>query len=90
PYVSQGRARSILCLPLINHARIIGALYLENRLTSHVFATARIPVLKLFAAQAAIALENARLHADLLRENGQRKRAEQALRQSEQRFRDYA
>src|SRR4051794_22196286 len=40
--------------------------------------------------QAAIWLENARLRADLQREYGERRRAEQALRHSEQRFRDYA
>jgi PAS domain S-box-containing protein len=90
PYVSQRHARSILCLPLLNRAKLIGALYLENTLTPHVFAPTRIPVLKLLAAQAAIALENARLYADLQRENSERKRVEQALRQSEQRFRDYA
>jgi len=65
PYVNQRQARSILCLPLINHAKLVGVLYLENTLTSHVFAPARIAVLKLLASQAAIALENARLYRDL-------------------------
>src|SRR5258707_242763 len=37
PYIVQRRARSILCLPLINQTRIIGILYLENNLTPHVF-----------------------------------------------------
>ena len=46
--------------------------------------------LKLLAAHAAIAPENARLYADLQQEKSERKRAEQALGQSEQRFRDYA
>jgi PAS domain S-box-containing protein len=55
-----------------------------------VFAPARIPVLKRRAAQAVTTLENARLYADLQQESSERKRAEQALRQSEQRFRDYA
>ncbi|MGF6919290.1 trifunctional serine/threonine-protein kinase/ATP-binding protein/sensor histidine kinase [Paraburkholderia sp. 40] len=65
PYVHQHRARSILCLPLMNQARLTGALYLENNLMTHVFAPARIAVLKLLASQAAIALENARLYRDL-------------------------
>ena len=30
PYIRKRRARSILCLPLINQAKLIGALYLEN------------------------------------------------------------
>src|SRR6266849_1573885 len=46
PYIVQRRARSILCLPLINQTRIIGILYLENNLTPHVFATGRVTVLK--------------------------------------------
>src|SRR5581483_10348849 len=65
PYVIQRQARSILCLPLINHAKLVGVLYLENTLAAHVFAPARIAVLKLLASQAAIALENARLYRDL-------------------------
>jgi PAS domain S-box-containing protein len=65
PYVNQSQARSILCLPLINHAKLVGALYLENTLAPHVFAPARIAVLKLLASQAAIALENARLYRDV-------------------------
>ena len=65
PYVRQRQARSILCLPLITQAKVIGALFLENNLTTRAFATARIAVLKLLASQAAIALENARLYRDL-------------------------
>jgi PAS domain S-box-containing protein len=65
PYLRQRRTRSILCLPLITQAKLIGVLYLENTLTSRVFAPARSAVLKLLAAQAAIALESARLYRDL-------------------------
>ncbi len=65
PYLVQHRTRSILCLPLINQAKLIGVLYLENNLTPHVFTPARIAVLKLLASQAAISLENTRLYTDL-------------------------
>ena len=65
PYIRQHRTRSILCLPLSNQAKLIGLLYLENNLTSHVFTPKRIAVLKLLASQAAISLENARLYRDL-------------------------
>ena len=64
-YVCQQQARSILCLPLINQAKLIGVLYLENNLTPRVFAPARIAVLKLLTSQAAISLENSRLYGDL-------------------------
>jgi len=64
-YIRQHGARSILCLPLINQAKLIGVLYLENNLAPHVFTPARIAVLKLLASQAAISLENTRLYRDL-------------------------
>jgi PAS domain S-box-containing protein len=66
-YIRQHRARSVLCVPLINQARLIGVLYLENNLTSHVFNPTRIAVLELLASQAAISLENASLYSDLQR-----------------------
>ncbi len=64
-YIRQHQARSVLCLPLINRAKLIGVLYLENNLTPHVFNPTRIAVLKLLASQAAISLENTRLYRDL-------------------------
>ena len=64
-YIRHHHARSILCLPLINQAKLIGVLYLENSLTPHVFTPTRIAVLKLLASQAAISLENTRLYRDL-------------------------
>ena len=63
-YIRQRHARSVLCLPLINQAKLIGLLYLENNLTPHVFTPTRISVLKLLASQAAISLENTRLYTD--------------------------
>ncbi|MGY2260769.1 trifunctional serine/threonine-protein kinase/ATP-binding protein/sensor histidine kinase [Pseudomonas sp. SDO55104_S430] len=65
PYVREQRARSILCLPLMNQAKLVGALYLENNLTARVFSPNRIAVLKLVASQAAISLENARLYREV-------------------------
>jgi PAS domain S-box-containing protein len=65
PCVCRCQARSILCLPLTNQAKLIGVLYLENNLTPRAFAPARIAVLKLLASQAAISLENTRLYRDL-------------------------
>jgi PAS domain S-box-containing protein len=65
PYIRERQARSVLCLPLLNQAKVIGVLYLENNLAPRVFAPARIAVLKLLASQAAISLENTRLYRDL-------------------------
>jgi PAS domain S-box-containing protein len=82
-YVRQRRPRSVLCLPLVKQAKLVGALYLENNLTPRAFTSGRIGVLELLASQAAISLENAALYADLQRENTDRKRAEEELRRSE-------
>jgi predicted ATPase/signal transduction histidine kinase len=57
-YIRQRHARSILCLPLINQAKLIGVLYLENNLAPQVFTPNRIAVLQLLASQAAVSLEN--------------------------------
>jgi PAS domain S-box-containing protein len=65
PYLGRHKTFSALCLPFVNQGNLIAVLYLENTLTSHVFASARIVVLKLLAAQAAISLENSRLYRDL-------------------------
>jgi signal transduction histidine kinase len=45
-------------LPLINQAKLIGVLYLENNLAPQVFTPNRIAVLQLLASQAAVSLEN--------------------------------
>jgi PAS domain S-box-containing protein len=67
-YVRQKRSKSVLCLPIVNHAKLIGALYLENNLTACAFTPDRLTVLQLLASQAAISLENAGLYFDLRRE----------------------
>jgi PAS domain S-box-containing protein len=64
-YIAQRQARSVLCVPLTNQAKLIGVLYFENNLAPRVFAPARIAVLKLLASQAAVSLDNARLYRDL-------------------------
>ena len=65
PYLIQNRVRSILCLPLLNQAKLSGVLYLENNLAPRVFTSERITVLRVLVSQAAISLENTRLYRDL-------------------------
>ncbi len=54
--------RSIICVPLHVRGRVIGALYLDNRIREGVFSETDLPILKAFANQAAVAIENARLY----------------------------
>src|SRR5713226_3615575 len=79
-YIRRRQARSILCLPLLNQAKLIGVLYLENNLTPRVFAPARISVLKLLASQAAIALENAHLYRNVAEREKQQTATSDMLR----------
>ena len=64
-YLRQHKASSILCLPLLHEATLVGALYLENHSASGVFTAARITVLNLVASLATSALENSRLYRGL-------------------------
>jgi predicted ATPase/signal transduction histidine kinase len=66
-YVREKHARSVLCLPLVKQAKLVGALYLENDLAPRVFTSAKLAVLKLLASQAAISLENVQLYDELRR-----------------------
>jgi PAS domain S-box-containing protein len=64
-YFRNRPAKSILCVPLIEKGLSVGVLFLEATSTSHAFNAARIAVLELLVAQAAISLENTHLYADL-------------------------
>jgi PAS domain S-box-containing protein len=64
-YVASVHVRSVLCLPLIRQVKLVGVLYLENKVAASVFTPARIAILEVLAAQAAISLENTRLYSDL-------------------------
>jgi len=79
PYILQHSPRSIVCLPVVNQATLVGLLYLENNLTTHAFTPQRLALLHVLAAQMAIALENARLYAVMAHEIDERTRAEAAL-----------
>jgi len=73
-YLVSRRPRSVLCLPLLRQGALSGLLYLEHRMTSHVFASERTTLLDLVASQAAISLENARLYRDLQEREAQVRR----------------
>jgi PAS domain S-box-containing protein len=65
PYIQHNQTRSLLCLPLLNQSKLVGVLYLENQLATGVFTPERAQVLNLLSAQAAIAIENAKLYSKL-------------------------
>jgi predicted ATPase/two-component sensor histidine kinase/tRNA A-37 threonylcarbamoyl transferase component Bud32 len=75
PEVHELQLRSVLCLPVIKQSRLIGVLYLENRLASGVFSAERTQMTELLTSQAAISME----HATLL---GKQREAEGQIRKS--------
>ncbi|MCT7982385.1 AAA family ATPase [Laspinema sp. A4] len=65
PYIERTQPKSILCVPLIDRGQLISIAYLENNLTTDAFTGERVEVVKLLSAQAAIAIENAQLYAEI-------------------------
>ncbi|GAP99887.1 AAA family ATPase [Leptolyngbya sp. NIES-2104] len=65
PYIQRHRTQSLLCLPLLNQGELVGVLYLENQLAAGAFTPERSQILHLLSTQAAIAIENAKLYAQL-------------------------
>ncbi|RMG10016.1 MAG: sigma-54-dependent Fis family transcriptional regulator [Planctomycetota bacterium] len=55
---------SILCTGLRLRGRVFGVLYLDHRFDEEAFAESDLPILDVFASQAALALETAELLAD--------------------------
>src|SRR5262245_53296386 len=64
-YFQRRQPRSVLCLPLITQAQMLGILYLENDLAPGTFTAQRTALLEVLAAQAAISLDVARLYRDV-------------------------
>jgi PAS domain S-box-containing protein len=87
-YLARHRPKSILCLPIQQHAELVGLLYLENGLVTHAFTPDRLVVVELLASQAATSLDNAFLYTDLRQEVSERRRAEDALHASEETLRE--
>ncbi len=83
PYLQHKPQCAAMCIPLVKRGELVGVLYLENCHRPDAFTEEHVEVLEVIAAQAAISLEIARLYADLVEENHQRQRAENALRASE-------
>jgi PAS domain S-box-containing protein len=86
-YIRRKHPRSVFCLPLIKQGKLVGVLYLENNLAPGVFTAKQLAILELIASEAAISLEQARLYAELSQENSERRKADEALRASEERWR---
>ncbi len=64
-YIIREKPKSVICLPIHRQPDFEGAIYMENNLTVGAFTEARLEVMKMLAAQAAISIENAQLYDNL-------------------------
>lgn len=62
--VAGMQLRSILCVPLRFQGETIGCVYIDHRFRTGEFAEDAMKLIGLFADQAAVSVENARLHAE--------------------------
>ncbi len=67
--VIMHQIRSIACVPLVLKGELLGAIYIDSRGQKARFSRQSLDFLQAFANQAAVALENVRLLAQLQQEN---------------------
>ena len=72
--------RAILCVPLIFKDRILGVIFIDNRIQAGIFSPSDMELLTAIASSAAAAIENARLY-QLAVEKGRLERELQMARQ---------
>ena len=86
---SRAETRSELAVPLRAKNRVIGVLSVESSEVD-AFGQNDLQLVSTLAAQTSVAIENARLYEQARQEIMERERAEKALRESGERFRDVA
>lgn len=69
--IAAYRLLSVLCVPLKIKDRLIGVIYVDNRLHSGIFRDEDRGLISAFANQAAVAIDNARLFDDLQASNAE-------------------
>lgn len=57
--------RSVLCVPLRYRERVIGAVYVDNRLQAGIFTERELALMTAFANSAAVAISNAVFYAEI-------------------------
>jgi GAF domain-containing protein len=71
--------RSVLCVPMLHHGAAIGCIVVHTWATLRAFTDAQIELLKTFADQAVIAIENVRLFTELQQRTGDLTRSVEKL-----------
>jgi PAS domain S-box-containing protein len=87
---TAGKLRSVIGVPLLSNGKVLGVLGLAYGLdTTKTFGEEDVAPLEQFAQMAAIAIVNAGLFATAQQELAERVQGEQALYESEQKFRNF-
>ncbi|MEW6266252.1 MAG: sigma 54-interacting transcriptional regulator [Thermodesulfobacteriota bacterium] len=73
--------RSRICMPMILRDKVVGVLYHDNRLLSSAFKESDLELLAYFAAQAALALDNASAYEEIQRLNQRLKKEKEYYRE---------
>ena len=76
--IAAFQLRSILCAPLKIKNELIGVIYVDNRARSGIFQESELGLIKAFADQAAVAIDNAQLFENLQASNRELQDAYQA------------
>lgn len=64
-YIQVSKPRSVMCTPLMTQGKVVGVLYLENKVSTGAFTKERLRTSNLLSSQAAISIENARLYSNM-------------------------
>ncbi len=67
PYVIEDGVQSVLATPMIAHDHVVGVLNLYCKTSKFIFDDSAVRLAEVYAAQAAVAVENARLVSELRR-----------------------
>ncbi len=88
PYIASVRPKSLLCMPIIEQAKTIGILYLENRVLRDAFTTERIHVLEILSSQAAISLKNSINYEEIKKTRDELEESRARLQESFEEYRN--
>ncbi len=64
--IIEQNIKSIICAPMMIKENLIGLLYLDSKLINNLFEEKDLKLLTVFTSGAAISIENARLHTEMI------------------------
>ena len=79
--------KSIVCVPLKTRTKLIGVLEVINKMDGTSFTEDDLLLLSIFASEAALAIENARVYSELENRLDDLVKTERSLRESEEKYR---